>query len=160
MKGVNKFLGIGNLGQDPEIKQMPNGKAVVNFSIAVSEQWKDKATGQKQEKTEWIRCVAFDRLAEIIGQYVTKGSKIYVEGKLQTRKWQAQDGSDRYSTEIVVSEMQMLSGKSDGGPAGGNISGQSRPGHNGGSSGPAAYNATQAPPNAGGFDPFEDDIPF
>lgn len=111
MKGVNKFLGIGNLGQDPEIKNMPNGKAVANFSIAVSEQWKDKTTGQKQEKTEWIRCVAFDRLAEIIGQYVTKGSKLYVEGKLQTRKWQAQDGSDRYSTEVVVSEMQILGSK-------------------------------------------------
>ena len=146
MKGVNKFLGIGNLGQDPEIKNMPNGKSVANFSIAVSEQWKDKATGQKQEKTEWIRCVAFDRLAEIIGQYVTKGSKLYVEGKLQTRKWQAQDGSDRYSTEVVVSEMQMLSGKQDGQQA----APRSNP----------APAQTPPPPNAGGLDQFEDDIPF
>ena len=142
MKGVNKFLGIGNLGQDPEIKNMPNGKAVANFSIAVSEQWKDKATGQKQEKTEWIRCVAFDRLAEIIGQYVTKGSKLYVEGKLQTRKWQAQDGSDRYSTEVVVSEMQMLSGKQDG------------------QQGTQRSNPAPPPPPPGAFDDFDSDVPF
>lgn len=146
MKGVNKFLGIGNLGQDPEIKQIPNGKAVANFSIAVSEQWKDKTTGQKQEKTEWIRCVAFDRLAEIIGQYVTKGSKLYVEGKLQTRKWQAQDGSDRYSTEVVVSEMQMLSSKHDGQQAAPRSNPNPTP--------------QPPPPNSGGFDDFDDDIPF
>ena len=105
-RGVNKVILVGNVGQNPESKYMPNGDAVVNFSIATSESWKDK-NGQRQERTEWNRCVAFRKLAEIIAEYVKKGSKLYVEGKLQTRSWD-QDGQKRYATEIVVSDMQML----------------------------------------------------
>lgn len=109
-RGVNKAVILGNVGDDPSIRFMPNGKAVANFTVATSEQWKDQQ-GQKQEKTEWHRCTAYDKLAEIIGEYVKKGSKLYLEGKLQTRKWQDQQGQDRYTTEIIVSEMQMLDGK-------------------------------------------------
>lgn len=111
MSGVNKVIIIGNLGQAPEVEYMPNGNAVCNFTIATSESWKDKNTGEKVERTEWHRIVMYRKLAEIAGQYLTKGSKVYIEGKLQTRKWQAQDGSNRYTTEIVASEMQMLGGK-------------------------------------------------
>jgi single-strand DNA-binding protein len=114
MSGINKVIVLGNLGQDPEVKYMPNGSAVTNISIATSEKWKDKNSGQEQERTEWHRVVFFGKLAEIAGQYLRKGSKVYVEGSLRTRKWQAQDGSDRYSTEIVVKDMQMLDGKQDG----------------------------------------------
>lgn len=123
-RGVNKVIAIGNLGQEPEIRYTPSGSPVANFSIAVSESWTDKNTGQKQERTEWIKCVAFNKLAEIIQQYVHKGSKVYVEGKLQTRKWQAQDGSDRYSTEVVINDMQMMDSKT-----GGQQQGQSQPGN-------------------------------
>jgi len=112
-RGVNKVILVGNLGQDPEIRYMQNGKAVANLSMATSEVWKDQQ-GQQQEKTEWHRVIAFDKLAEIIGEYVKKGSKIYCEGKLQTRKWTDQQGVERYSTEIVISEMQMLDGKPQG----------------------------------------------
>ena len=113
-KGVNKAVILGNVGDDPSIRYMPNGKAVANFTVATSESWKDQQ-GQKQERTEWHRCTAYDKLAEIIGEYVKKGSKLYLEGKLQTRKWQDQQGQDRYTTEIIVSEMQMLDGKPQGG---------------------------------------------
>lgn len=113
-RGVNKVVAIGNLGQDPDIRFLPSGNPVANFSIAVSESWTDKNTGQKQERTEWIRCVAFNKLAEIIQQYVHKGSKVYVEGKLQTRKWQAQDGTDRYSTEVVINDFAMLDSRNGG----------------------------------------------
>lgn len=112
-RGVNKVILVGNLGQDPEIRYMQSGKAVANLSMATSETWKDQQ-GQQQEKTEWHRVIAFDKLAEIIGEYVKKGSKIYCEGKLQTRKWTDQQGVDRYSTEIVISEMQMLDSKPQG----------------------------------------------
>lgn len=112
-RGVNKVILLGNLGSDPEVRQTQGGKAVANISIATSESWTDKQTGQKQEKTEWHRVVFFDRLAEIVGQYLKKGSKVYLEGKLQTRKWQNQQGVDQYTTEIVCNEMQMLDGKSD-----------------------------------------------
>ncbi len=111
MKGVNKVIIVGNLGQDPDTKYMPNGDAVVNITIATSESWKDKSTGAKREKTEWHKVVMFRRLAEIAAEYLTKGSKVYIEGKLQTRKWQAKDGSDRYTTEIIAHEMQMLDSK-------------------------------------------------
>lgn len=107
-RGVNKVIVVGNIGQDPEMKFMPSGGAVTNISVATSEAWKDKQTGQPQERTEWHRVVFFNRLAEIAGEYLKKGSKVYIEGSLRTRKWQAQDGTDRYSTEIVASEMQML----------------------------------------------------
>ena len=105
---------IGRLGSDPETAYLPSGKAVTKLSIACSELWKDKSSGQKQEKTEWVRCTAFDKLAEICGEYLRKGSQVYVSGKMRTRKFQAQDGSDRYSTEIVIDQMQMLGNKSDG----------------------------------------------
>ena len=114
--GINKAILIGNLGKDPEVRYMPNGDAVANFTIATSESWKDKNTGEKQEKTEWHRCVAFRKTAEIISKYVTKGSKIYVEGKIQTRKWQGQDGQDKYTTEIVVRDLQMLGSKAEAKP--------------------------------------------
>ena len=106
--GINKVILVGNVGQDPEIRYTPQGAAVANLSVATSESWKDKNTGEQQEKTEWHRVVAFRRLAEIIGEYVNKGSKVYIEGKLQTRKWQDNNGQDRYTTEIVANEMQML----------------------------------------------------
>jgi single-strand DNA-binding protein len=108
MAGVNKAIIIGNLGQDPEVKVMPSGISVCNMSIATSETWKDKDTGEKRESTEWHRVVMFRRLAEIAGQYLKKGSKVYVEGKLKTRKWQDQQGNDRYTTEIEASQLQML----------------------------------------------------
>ena len=106
-KGVNKVILVGNVGTDPEIKQMPNGNAVANLSLATSDSWKDKNSGEQQERTEWHRVVFFNRLAEIVAQYVNKGSKLYLEGKLQTRNWE-QDGITKYSTEIVANEMQML----------------------------------------------------
>lgn len=105
---------IGRLGQDPEQKFLPSGAAVCNFSIAVGEQWKDKQSGERQERTEWVRITAFGKLAEICGQYLTKGSRIYASGRMVTRKWQAQDGTDRYTTEIKLDEMQMLDGRQDG----------------------------------------------
>ena len=112
-KGINKVILIGNLGQDPEVKYMPNGNAVANITIATSENWKDKNTGEQVEKTEWHRVVFFRRLAEIVGEYLKKGSKVYIEGKLQTRKWE-KDGQTHYSTEIIAHEMQMLDGKPAG----------------------------------------------
>lgn len=107
-KGINKVIIVGNLGNDPECKALPNGDAVTNISVATSESWKDKSTGQQQERTEWHRIVFFKRLAEIAGQYLSKGSKVYIEGSLRTRKWQDQSGNDRYSTEIIAKDMQML----------------------------------------------------
>lgn len=107
MNGVNKVILIGNLGQDPELRYLPNGNAVANFSLATSESWNDKTTGEKQERTEWHRLVLFRRLAEIAEEYLKKGSKVYIEGKLQTRKWE-RDGQTHYTTEIVADKMQML----------------------------------------------------
>lgn len=177
-RGVNKVIIIGNIGQDPEVKYMPSGGAVTNVSIATSETWKDKNTGQPQERTEWHRVVFFNRLGEIAGEYLKKGSKVYIEGSLRTRKWQAQDGSDRYTTEIVANEMQMLDGRGDN--AGGNFNqdGQSfgapqGGGYQGGpqmgaqnnrpqapASRPQQAPAHSAPPQPAGFDSFDDDIPF
>jgi len=113
MQGVNKIILIGNVGQDPDMKATAQGAAVANFSLATSESWKSKQTGAKETRTEWHRCVAFNRLAEIVGQYVKSGSKIYVEGALRTRKWQDQQGNDRYTTEIVAAEMRLLDSRSD-----------------------------------------------
>lgn len=113
-KGVNKVILIGSLGKDPELRYMPSGGAVANVSLATSESWKDKQSGERQERTEWHNVVFFNRLAEIAGEYLKKGSKVYVEGSLRTRKWQGKDGSDRYTTEIVAAEMQMLDGKGGG----------------------------------------------
>jgi single-strand DNA-binding protein len=156
-RGVNKVILIGNLGNDPETKFLPSGGAVTNVSLATSESWKDKQTGQLQERTEWHRVVFFNKLAEIAGEYLKKGSKVYVEGSLRTRKWQGQDGQDRYTTEIVVSDMQMLDGRGEGGAA----PGQSRPASGGYSNAPAAAAPSAA---AGGYaapsGEFDDDIPF
>lgn len=113
-RGVNKVILVGNVGQDPETKYMPSGGAVTNISVATSEAWKDKQSGQPQERTEWHRVVFFNRLAEIAGEYLRKGSKVYIEGALRTRKWQGQDGQDRYTTEIVAAEMQMLDARQGG----------------------------------------------
>lgn len=148
-RGVNKVILIGNLGADPETRFMPSGGAVTNVRLATSETWKDKQSGEAQERTEWHRVVFFNRLGEIAGEYLKKGSKIYLEGSLRTRKWQGQDGRDNYTTEIVASEMQMLDAR--GGSAGQPpSSGQ----HADAPSSPAS-----APP-AGPDEGFEDDIPF
>ena len=160
-RGVNKVILIGNLGQDPEIKSTAAGAAIANFSLATSESWKDKNTGQQVEKTEWHRVVAFNRLAEIIGQYVKKGSKVYIEGSLRTRKWQDKEGKDHYTTEIVANEMQMLDGRGGGGSAGGDYNQSSSYSSQGSSSQAPSRSAPAAMPEpAGGFDSFDDDIPF
>ncbi|EGQ8497395.1 single-stranded DNA-binding protein [Vibrio alginolyticus] len=120
-RGINKVILVGNLGNDPEIRYMPNGGAVANITIATSDSWRDKATGEQREKTEWHRVVLFGKLAEVAGEYLRKGSQVYIEGQLQTRKWQDQSGQDRYSTEVVVQGfngvMQMLGGRAQGGGA-------------------------------------------
>jgi len=113
-KGVNKVILIGNCGKDPEVRVSANGATITNLTIATSESWKDKQSGEAKEKTEWHRVSMFGRLAEIAGEYLTKGSKVYIEGSLQTRKWQDKDGKDNYTTEIVASEMQMLDGRQSG----------------------------------------------
>ena len=148
-RGVNKVILIGNLGQDPEVRYLPNGGAVCNISVATSETWKDKNTGEQQERTEWHRVVMFRRLAEIAGEYLKKGSKVYLEGKLQTRKWQDQQGQDRYTTEVVADEMQMLDSR------GGGSAEFSSAGARGAA--PQSKPAGQPAPMDGGF---EDDIPF
>jgi single-strand DNA-binding protein len=147
-RGVNKVILIGNLGQDPEMRSFPNGDAVCNIRVATSETWKDKNTGENQEKTEWHTVVAFRRLAEIMGQYLKKGSKVYIEGKLRTRKWQDQQGQDRYSTEIIADEMQMLDSR------GGSADFAPSPAR---TSGGQSHAQPQAAPMDSGF---EDDIPF
>ncbi len=184
-RGVNKVILIGNLGNDPDVRFTPNGSAVANLSLATSESWKDRNTGQQQEKTEWHRVVVFGKLAEIAQQYLRKGSKVYIEGKLQTRKWQGQDGQDRYTTEIVVDgfsgQLQMLDGRQEGAmgaPMGGgyqqqpaqqqqqqpSYAPQSQPQQYGGAPQQQAPQSQQQaapqPQAAGGFDDFDDDIPF
>ena len=119
-RGINKVILVGNLGNDPDVRYTQSGAAVANVSIATSESWKDKTTGEQQDRTEWHRVVFFGRLAEIVSEYLKKGSQIYVEGRLQTRKWQDKEGIDRYTTEIVANEMQMLGGRGGGGGGGGN----------------------------------------
>lgn len=152
-RGVNKVILVGNCGQDPETRFSNAGAAITNISIATSETWKDKQTGQAQERTEWHRVVFFNRLAEIAGEYLKKGSKVYVEGSLRTRKWQDKSGQDRYTTEIVANEMQMLDSRGGGG-GGEQFAGQQH-------SNPAS-NAPQAAPQAApaGADDWDDDIPF
>lgn len=157
-RGVNKVILVGNIGQDPETRYLPSGGAVTNISVATSESWKDKQTGQQQERTEWHRVVFFNRLAEIAGEYLRKGSKVYIEGSLRTRKWQDQSGQDRYTTEIVASEMQMLDSRGDSAGYSGDSMG-SRPAP----SRPQPSQAAPAPqpaPAPSGFDDFDDDIPF
>ncbi len=148
-RGVNKAIIVGNVGQDPEVRYMPSGSAVAEVSVATSEQWKDKQSGEKQERTEWHKVTFFGRLAEIVGEYVRKGSQIYVEGSIRTEKWQDKQGQDRYTTKIIANEMQMLGGRS-GGSAGFQ---QDMPSQAPAKSAPAA-----AP--AGSSADFDDDIPF
>lgn len=159
-RGVNKVILIGNLGADPETRYMPSGGAVTNINLATTDVWRDRQSGEQQERTEWHRVVFFNKLAEIAGEYLKKGSKVYVEGRLQTRKWQGQDGQDRYTTEIVANEMQMLDSRGGGGSGfgGGGFSGGQQSGQ-----GQQQGNAP-AQSGGGGFsgpaDDFDDDIPF
>ncbi|MGI9246498.1 MAG: single-stranded DNA-binding protein [Steroidobacteraceae bacterium] len=162
-RGVNKVILVGNLGKDPETRYMPNGKAVTNFSIATSESWKDKQTGEQREQTEWHNIVMYDRLAEIAAEYLKKGSQVYVEGRLRTRKWQDKEGRDRYTTEINANEMQMLGSRAGGGMGGagagagsGDFGGEARPAR----SAPAAGSGSRAPAGEAGSGEFDDDIPF
>ena len=144
-RGVNKVILVGNLGKDPDVRYMPSGSAVANVTLATSETWKDKQTGEKQERTEWHNIAFFGRLAEIAGEYLKKGSQVYVEGSLRTRKWQDKSGNDRYTTEVIASDMQMLGGR-------------------GGSGSTPAEAPSRASQSGGGTDAeapeFEDDIPF
>ena len=150
MASVNKVILIGNLGRDPEVRYLPDGGAITNVSIATTESWKDK-NGEKQEKTEWHRVAFFGKLAEIAGEYLKKGSPVYVEGRLQTRKWQDKDGNDKYTTEIVADRMQMLGSRQGGGER---DMGAER------ESAPRAAKPAGAKPAGSKFDDFEDDIPF
>jgi len=152
-RGVNKAILVGNLGRDPEVRYSPNGQAVANVTLATSESWKDKTSGEKQEKTEWHRVVFFGRLAEIAGEYLKKGAQIYVEGRLQTRKWTDKDGHDRYTTEIVANDMQMLGSRGGAGAPSNDSFNQDQPADNSGSAG-----AKKTTPAVAGE--FDDDIPF
>jgi single-strand DNA-binding protein len=143
-RGINKVILVGNLGADPETRYMPSGSAVTNLSIATSESWKDKQTGEQKDRTEWHKVAMFNRLAEIAAEYLRKGSQVYIEGKLRTRKWQDRDGNDRWTTEIIADEMQMLGGR-------------------GGGAAPMSQDPapSSAPTQAGGGpEDFDDDIPF
>ena len=151
-RGINKVIIVGNLGGDPETRYMPSGSAVTNLTVATNESWKDKQSGEKQERTEWHNVVFFNRLAEIAGEYLKKGSKVYIEGRLQTRKWQDKSGVDRYTTEIVANDLQMLDsrgGSAEFGQAG-----------NAGKSQAAAAQSAQSAPSAPVPEAFDDDIPF
>ena len=153
-RGVNKVILVGNLGKDPETRYMPSGSAVTNLTLATSESWKDKQTGDQQERTEWHKIAMFGRLAEIAAEYLRKGSQVYIEGKLRTRKWQDKEGKDRYTTEIVADEMQMLGSK--GGGAG---AGAGAPAASGARERPAAA-AVNDSVDSGPPGDFDDDIPF
>ncbi|MGS0896737.1 single-stranded DNA-binding protein [Burkholderia stagnalis] len=178
MASVNKVILVGNLGADPEVRYLPSGDAVANIRLATTDRYKDKASGDFKEMTEWHRVAFFGRLAEIVSEYLKKGSSVYIEGRIRTRKWQGQDGQDRYSTEIVADQMQMLGGRSGagGGGGGGDEGGYGGGGggrgeqaeRGGGRAGGAARGAgagggAQSRPSApagGGFDEMDDDIPF
>ncbi len=152
-RGINKVILVGNLGQDPETRYMPSGGAVTNFTLATNESWKDKQTGEQKERTEWHKVAMFNRLAEVAAEYLRKGSQVYVEGKLRTRKWQDRDGNDRYTTEVIADEMQMLGGRG----------GSFDPGGSGGGSGGGSEGSrgtSGGPPNPPPADDFDDDIPF
>ncbi|ROO28054.1 single-stranded DNA-binding protein [Salinisphaera japonica] len=176
-RGINKAIIVGNLGADPETRYTAGGTAVTNCNVATSETWRDKTSGEMQERTEWHRIVFFARLAEVAGEYLKKGSKVYVEGRIQTRKWQGQDGQDRYTTEIVANEMQMLDSRGGGGGQGGGSApfggGQQRSsggsqqqgggtggGNQGGGGGQQGYQQPQPASEPGFDDDLDDDIPF
>jgi single-strand DNA-binding protein len=146
-RGINKVILVGNLGQEPETRYMPSGSAVTNIRVATNESWKDKNTGEQVDRTEWHRVAFFNRLAEIAGEYLHKGSQVYIEGRLRTRKWQDKDGNDRYTTEIIADQMQMLGGRG-GSP---DMSGRAQSG----------FQPNRAPSAAPAAEPeFDDDIPF
>ncbi|HAC33513.1 MAG TPA: single-stranded DNA-binding protein [Gammaproteobacteria bacterium] len=171
-RGINKVILVGNLGKDPEIRYSASGSAIANITLATTDSWKDRQSGERQERTEWHRVVFFNRLAEIAGEYLKKGSQVYVEGRLQTRKWQDQSGQDRYTTEIVASEMQMLGGRggasADGGygqsggydQSGGPSGGYDQSPAPAAQSAPAPAQPAQNQGGSGNFDDFDDDIPF
>jgi single-strand DNA-binding protein len=174
-RGINKVILVGNLGADPETRAMPSGTTVANLRIATSESWRDKQSGEQQERTEWHRVVLFGRLGEIAAEYLKKGSQVYIEGSLRTRKWQDKQGTERYSTEIVGNDMQMLGGRGGGGGMGGGAgSGASGSGAGSGQGGSASPGAGRGEPypeyshsgegsggsGGGGRDDFDDDIPF
>ncbi len=168
MASINKVILIGNLGRDPEVRYTPNGAAICNVTIATSRNWKDKNSGERMEETEWHRVVFYDRLAEIAGEYLKKGRPVYVEGRLKTRKWQDKDGVEKYTTEIIADQMQMLGGRDGGGDEGGAGGGggysRSSEGGGGGSSRPATRAPAASKPapqkSSTGFDDMDDDIPF
>ncbi|KVD88880.1 single-stranded DNA-binding protein [Burkholderia sp. ABCPW 14] len=181
MASVNKVILVGNLGADPEVRYLPSGDAVANIRLATTDRYKDKASGEFKEMTEWHRVAFFGRLAEIVSEYLKKGSSVYIEGRIRTRKWQSQDGQDRYSTEIVADQMQMLGGRggsggggggddaSYGGGYGGGRGDAERGGNNGGGGRAAGGAAARSggggasrpsAPAGGGFDEMDDDIPF
>ena len=173
MASVNKVILIGNLGRDPEVRYSPNGSAICNVSIATTRNWKSKDSGERVEETEWHRVVFYDRLAEIAGEYLKKGRPVYVEGRLKTRKWQDKDGAEKYTTEIIAEQMQLLGGREGGGGGGGGDDsyGESGGGGGGGYQRERAAPAPRAPaprapapaPKAAsgsGFDDMDDDIPF
>ena len=157
-RGINKVILIGHLGQDPEVRYMPNGNAVANFNIATSESWKDKQTGENRDKTEWHRIVVFGKLAEIAGQYLKKGTQVYIEGQLQTRKWQDQSGQDRYTTEVVINPLggtlQMLGSRENSADDSGNST-QTTSSRQQNKNAPAPQPKAPEPPMD-----FDDDIPF
>jgi single-strand DNA-binding protein len=164
-RGINKVILVGNVGGDPETRYMPSGSAVTNLTIATNETWKDKQTGEKKERTEWHRVAMFNRLAEIAAEYLRKGSQVYIEGKIRTRKWQDKEGQDRFTTEIIADEMQMLGGR--GGAGGGDFGGASQGGgganrgsNQGSNQGGNQGGGGNAPPQPGPDDDFDDDIPF
>ncbi|ALS60269.1 MULTISPECIES: single-stranded DNA-binding protein [Pandoraea] len=174
MASVNKVILVGNLGADPEVRYLPSGDAVANIRLATTDRYKDKQSGEFKEMTEWHRVSFFGRLAEIVNEYLKKGSSVYIEGKIRTRKYQAQDGTDRYSTDIVADQMQMLGGRGGEGGGGGGGGGYSRGGGDEGGGGGGGYSRgggagggggggarQQAPAKqSGGFDDMDDDIPF
>ena len=150
-RGINKVIIVGNLGNDPETRYMPSGSAVTNLTVATNESWKDKQTGEQKDRTEWHKVAMFNRLAEVAAEYLRKGSQVYIEGKLRTRKWQDKSGQDRWTTEIIADEMQMLGGRGGAGAGGG------------GGSAPMSSSQDSSPPSAppqAGPDDFDDDIPF
>lgn len=156
-RGINKVILVGNLGADPETRYTASGSAVTNIRLATTDSWRDRQSGEQNERTEWHRIVFFNRLAEIAAEYLRKGSQVYVEGRLQTRKWQGQDGADRWTTEIVAAEMQMLGGRGGGG-GGGGFAPPSDDGWDSGDSAPTSRGGP-GPAKQGGGD-FDDDIPF
>lgn len=167
MASVNKWIGIGNLGKDPEVRYLPNGDAAASISIACTDKWKDKQTGEQKEQTEWVRISFFGKLAEIVGQYLHKGSPIYVEGSLRTRKYNDKDGVEKFVTEIRADTMQMLGGR-DQGQSGGQQNAPRQQGNQAQGSAPrqqqqrpqAQAQQRQQPQNSGGFDDMDDEIPF